>query len=320
MASLPSNTFMFNYNAREYDSSTRTFPKTEGQLFDEDLVLSTNPTSFGEDYVYFANSKAYMGKTYNSTSANPFNRDSSHNSFTLIYKTSGETGNENIVANRAGGYNYMARATIFHTRQSSFLSLTANTNPHICLVRIYADGKSERKFLDSSGNVLQSTSASSISWGSASNAFGFFSGYGNQGAEYFTAYFYWMYCSLETLTDAEVLQVIRYNENSGPTFEVDTTAITATYSVATSSVTLTTEEDMDWTASTLNNWITVSPASGTGSATITISLSKNTAYTQRVGTVTVTNGEDVIEIVCTQEKHPLLVPKNNIYRGGSIIN
>lgn len=320
MASLPSNTFMFNYNAREYNSSTRTFPKTDGQLFDEDLALNTNPMSFGEDYVYFGNSRAYKGNSYNSTSANPFNRDSSHNSFTLIYKTSGEIGSENIVANRGGGYNFMARATMFHTSQSGFLSLTANTNPHICLVRIYADGKSERKFLDSSGNVLQSTSASSISWGSASDAFGFFSGYGNRNAENFKSYFYWMYLSLETLTDAEVLKVIQYNENTGPTFEVDTTAITATYSATTSSVTLTTEDDVDWTASTLNDWITVSPISGTGSATITISLAKNTAYTQRAGSVTLTNGEDVIEIVCTQEKHPLLVPKNNIYREGRLVN
>lgn len=311
---------MFNYNAREYNSSTHTFPKTEGQLFNEDLVLNQNPNSVGENYVYFGNSRAYMGKNYGTTSTNPFNRDSSHNSFTLIYKTSGETGNENIVANRAGGYNYMARATMFHTSQSGFLSLTANTNPHICLVRIYADGKSERKFLDSSGNVLQSTSASSISWGNASMAFGFFSGYGNAGNEFFKSYFYWMYCSLETLTDAEVLQVIQYNENTGPTFEVDTTAITATYSATTSSITLTTEEDMDWTASTLNNWITVSPASGTGSATITISVSQNKTYISRTGSVEITNGEDTIDIVCTQERHPLLVPKNNIYRGGNLIN
>lgn len=212
-AVLPNVAFMFNYNAREYNSSTRTFPKTQGQLFDQDLVLNTAPNSYTEEYVYLGNSNAYMGKAYSSTSANPFNRDSSHNSFTLIYKTSGETGNENLVANRGSGYNYMARATMFHTSQSGFLNLTANTNPHICLVRIYSDGTSERKFLDSSGNVLQSTSSATIAWGSASNAFGFFSGYGNQGNEYFKSYFYWMYCSLETLTDEQVLQVIKYNED-----------------------------------------------------------------------------------------------------------
>ena len=320
MASLPSNTFMFNYNAREYNSSTRTFPKTQGQLFDEDLVLRWTPNSYTDEYVYFRNSSAYMGKTYDSTSANPFNRDSSNKSFTFIYKTSGFTSDsENIFANRGSGYNYMVRGNMFHTSQSGFLSLTPNTHPQICLIRIYADGKSERKFLDSNGNVLQSTSASSISYGSASNAIGFFSGYGNQGAEYFKSYFYWMYCSLETLTDAEVKKVIAYNENT-TTFETDITAITASYNSTTCAVTLTTEEDTEWTASTQNDWISISPNQGTGSSVFVVTINKNTAYAARNGLVTVTNGEDTIEITVGQEKYPLLVPKNNIYRGGNRIN
>lgn len=311
---------MFNYNAREYNSSTGTFPKTEGQLFDEDLVLEGSPKTVYEDHLDMTNASAYMGKDCGSVAQNPFNRDSANNSFTFIYKTSGFTsGGNNLFGNRYSTHNYMVRGSMFHTSQSNFLPLTPSTYPEICLIRIYADGKSERKFLDSSGNVLQSTSASSITWGGLSRGFAFFAGYYN-GGEKFNATFYWMYCSLETLTDAEVLQVIKYNENTGPTFEVDTTAITATYSATTSSVTLTTENDIDWTASTNYSWITVSPASGTGSATITISLAKNTAYTQRAGTVSLTNGEDVIEIVCTQEKHPLFIPKNNIYREGRLVN
>lgn len=104
------------------------------------------------------------------------------------------------------------------------------------------------------------------------------------------------------------------------TFETDVTAITASYNSTTSAVTLEADEDMAWTASTLNDWITLSTTGGTGSSVFNVSLSKNTAYTQRVGTVTLTNGEDVIEIVCTQEKYPLLIPNNNIYRGGNRIN
>lgn len=104
------------------------------------------------------------------------------------------------------------------------------------------------------------------------------------------------------------------------TFETDITAITAAYNSTTCAVTLTADEDMAWTASTLNDWITLSTTGGTGSSVFTVSLSKNTAYTQRAGTVSLTNGEDVIEIVCTQEKYPLLIPKNNIYRGGTLVN
>lgn len=310
---------MFNYNAREYDSSTKTFPKTKGQLFDEDLVLQGSPRAVYEDHLDMTNGSAYMGKQYSTNAENPFNRNSTNNSFTFIYKTSGFTsGSNNLFGNRDNAYNYMVRGSMFHTSQSGFLNLTPSTYPEICLIRIYADGKSERKFLDSSGNVLQSTSASTISWGNESMGFAFFAGY-RYGGERFDSTFYWMYCSLETLTDEEVKKVIAYNENT-TTFETDITAITASYNSTTCAVTLTTEEGMEWTASTTNNWISISPNQGTGSSVFIVTIAKNTAYAARNGLITVTNGEDTIEITVGQEKHPLLVPKNNIYRGGILIN
>ena len=314
MASLPSNTFMFNYNAREYNSSTHTFPKTPGQQFNEDLVLNGgNPGSFDGESVNFTNTR-WMGKTYTSTAYNPFNRSSSNTTFTFVYKTSGFTqGNQNLFANRGRDHQYMVRGNMFHTSQSGFLSLTPSTNPQIVFVRIQANGQSERKVVDANGNVLQSVSASSISWGGASNAVGFFSGYGTQGNEYFMNRFYWMYCSLEALTDAELKQVIAYNENTS-TFETNITAITATYETTTSSVTLTAEEDMAWTASTSNDWITLSTTGGTGSSVFTVTLSKNKAYSARNGLVTLTNGEDIIEITVEQAKYPLFIPFENIYR------
>lgn len=104
------------------------------------------------------------------------------------------------------------------------------------------------------------------------------------------------------------------------TFETDVTAITAPYNSTTSAVTLEADEGMAWTASTSNNWITLSTTGGTGSSVFTVSVAANKAYTARNGLVTLTNGGDIIEIAVTQEKHPLLVPKNNIYRGGNLIS
>ena len=310
---------MFNYNAREYDSSTKTFPKTKGQLFDEDLVLQGSPRAVYEDHLDMTNGSAYMGKQYSTNAENPFNRNSSNNSFTFIYKTSGFTsGSNNLFGNRDDYYNYMVRGSMFHTNESGFLSLVPNSNPQICLIRIYADGKSERKFLDSSGNVLQSTSSSTISWGFESSGFAFFAGY-RDGGEKFNSTFYWMYCSLETLTDEEVKKVIAYNENI-TTFETDVTAITASYNSTTCAVTLTTEEGMKWTASTTNDWISISPSQGTGSSVFIVTVAKNTAYATRNGLITVTNGEGTIEIAVGQEKYPLLVPKNNIYRNDRLVN
>lgn len=104
------------------------------------------------------------------------------------------------------------------------------------------------------------------------------------------------------------------------TFETDVTAITASYNSTSSAVTLTADEGMEWTASTLNDWIVLSTTGGTGSSVFTVSVAANKAYTARNGLVTLTNGEDTIEITVEQEKYPLLVPKNNIYRGGNRIN
>lgn len=217
MPSLPSNTFMFNYNARQYDSSTYTFPKTTGQLFDVDLTLNGEPYTYTDEYVGFNGKSLYMGYAFSSNAQNPFNRVSSASSFTFIYKTSGfTTGDSNLFCNRNTNYNYMVRGNMLHTSQSGFLSLTPSSSPEICVIRVNSNGNSERKFVDSNGNTLQITTASTISWGGINNGIGFFAGYAT-GDEYFQNRFYWMYCSMETLTDAEVLQVIQYNENAEPT-------------------------------------------------------------------------------------------------------
>lgn len=105
------------------------------------------------------------------------------------------------------------------------------------------------------------------------------------------------------------------------TFETDVTAITASYSSTTCAVTITTEEETEWTASTSNNWITISPNQGTGSSVFVVTINKNTNYASRTGLITITNNDgDEIEIDVSQEKYPLFVPKNNIYRGGNRIN
>lgn len=329
MASLPSNTFLFNYNAKRYSSGV--FAKEPGQLYDYDLQLG-NPaavTVYG-DYVQF-NSYSYQVRQYTDAAVNPFNRSSADSTFTFIYKTSGysEQGDRKLFSNRQVGstagqskndcHNYLIASNSVFGFDGSF---NPSNNPQYIVIRAFSDNSGLRQEVDVNGNVIQSAVTASVGWDSPSAGIGFFTGgYGYTGnRECFLNNFYWMYCSNEALTDAEVLQVIKYNENSGSTFEVDTTAITATYSATTSSVTLTADEDMAWTASTLNDWITLSTTGGTGSSVFTVSLSKNTAYTQRVGTVSLTNGEDVIEIVCTQEKYPLLVPKNNIYRGGTLVN
>ena len=126
-----------------------------------------------------------------------------------------------------------------------------------------------------------------------------------------------MYLSLEALTDAEILKVIKFNEPSS--FSTDITEINGQY--VSSSFTVELSSEKNWSATTIPSWITVSPSSGSGDATLTITFTKNTIYSQRTGTIVFTDSENnTCQIQCTQERHPLLLPNNNIYRGGMIIN
>lgn len=105
-------------------------------------------------------------------------------------------------------------------------------------------------------------------------------------------------------------------------FEVSETALTNDYNSTAFTVNLTADENTTWSATTIPSWVTVSPSTGSStSATLTITFAKNTSYSQRTGTIVFTDSEDnTCEIECTQGKHPLLLPKNNIYRGGLLVN
>lgn len=319
MANLPSNTFMFNYNAKDYNSTTHTFPKTTGQLFNNDLVLtgSSFPVVY-EDYLDFtSNTNAWKGFYPDSS----FDRTdtTTGRSLTFIYKTSGFTANDrNLFANRYNSYNYMIRGTMFHTLQSGFLSLAPPTNPQICVIRVSSNGYSERKFVDSEGITINSVTSSTIDYGGEAGGFGFFSGFGNQNSELFKGKFYWMYCSFETLTDEEVLQVIKYNENSS-VFELSTDALTFSYESSSSIITVT-SSDNPWTATTQDSWITINPNTGdTGETNVTVTVSSN-YFTDRTGTVSFTDGKETLQLTVTQKNRVDYIPFKKLFINGDRIN
>lgn len=213
---LPNKPFMFNYNAKQYDPTTYTFPKTQGQLFNQDLVLNQAPAGYNELTVDFRNNTAWMGVTYPTAADNPFNRYASATTLTAIYRVKGfnDSSHDIFACRDNSNYNYMVRGNMLHTAESGYLQMAPNvSNSYIMMVRIKANGNGERSRLGLDGTVEQTVTASTVSWGSPSNAFGFFSGYGTQIAEPFNAIFLWAYLSNEELTDAEVQQVINYNEN-----------------------------------------------------------------------------------------------------------
>ena len=102
-----------------------------------------------------------------------------------------------------------------------------------------------------------------------------------------------------------------------PQFSIEPESMSFDYTGGTSALTITC--DGNWTASTNDSWLALSSTSGTGNSSITITAAANTGL-QRTGTVSVTDGNTNLTCSITQEKHPILIPYNNIFRNGRRIN
>ena len=78
-----------------------------------------------------------------------------------------------------------------------------------------------------------------------------------------------------------------------------------TFTAAASSNNVSVNSNVSWTAAASDDWITIDINSGTGSAIVSVSVTKNTETSIRVGTVTFTQdpgGEDIVRILTvTQE-------------------
>ena len=102
---------------------------------------------------------------------------------------------------------------------------------------------------------------------------------------------------------------------------VSPTSLTSDYNATAFTVSLTAGDNTTWSATTVPSWITVSPLTGDSSTTLTVTFAKNTSFSGRTSTIVFTDSNNsTCEIVCTQGAYPLLIPNNNIYRGGLIIN
>lgn len=201
--------YMFNYNAKEYDTTTHSFPKKNGQLFDEDLVLNSNVSSVNTDYVSI--SGQWMGKTYSSTAENPFNRGgASGTEFTFIYKAKFNNTDDmhNIISNRGNVHNYFIRYPWSWCGGNS-IQMTPSQQPATIITTVDSSGNGVRKCVE----TQQIGTSNNCTFGSHSNAIGFFSGYGTNLSEQFNGDFYWMFLANRKLTDDEIQIVIDYNEN-----------------------------------------------------------------------------------------------------------
>ena len=224
---LPSNTFLINYNAKFYNNSTFTIPKTEGQLFNEDMVLNAAASSYTSDHITV--NGQYFEKSFGSTGANPFNLTNS-SPFTLIAKTSrgfDTSGEHSLASCRSGGLNWIlfnpgngsGADKVFMHNANRFASgtpfVTITSEPNIYAIRINNGSGYGQSYTDST-----TERSISVSYNGNSDRFGIFTDtYRTGGFELWKGDFYWMYISTEALTDDEIQQVINYNENINPTNE-----------------------------------------------------------------------------------------------------
>lgn len=209
---LPNKTFWCNYNARNYNSTTLTLPKENGQLFDNDLVFPSAVT-YNHNHITLSGDKR-VHFTFNSTSENIFNRTSSTANITIIAKLSA-TNSTWFFANRDGNsaseVGYLVALGRNYRLEFVNYSYTTSTSPMIFTWRC---GNGDVQYIAHSDNVV-GTPYQSTNWARGEMKNIYFFG-GNVGSESWAGDFYWLYMSPETLTDAEIQEVIDYNENIQP--------------------------------------------------------------------------------------------------------
>lgn len=329
MASLPNKSFVFNYNAKDYISSTHTIPRTSGQTLALDMVWSgrtatvRNQITFDEDHLNIPTS-AFSTYWLSSVAANPLNITASAPSMTLVVKYKRTGGGANIIANRdSSTYNWMARqgATTlsFHTANSNTSAgqTTPCTNGSVITVVYRIDNREIEIINLTTGDK---NTPFTTDWRNGVQGFSFFAGNARSSypnSEFMSGEFYWAYLSREVLTDAEIHQVVKFNEGGG--ISIDSTGTTIAQSGGTSTANI--EADTGWTVTSSPSWVTVSPASGeTGTTAITFTVKKNN-FSSRAGTVVFTDDEgNEAEYTIDQGGTDGIVPYKKIYRNNRRIN
>ena len=211
-ATLPNVPFSVNYNAKNYNASTKTLLKTNGQLVDVDAIITAGTPTVNDGYLTIEDGTRATISGYQTY----FNRDNNNPNLTIVskQKTNGSYGH--MFANRESAYNWMWRVyeTSYGLHGSSMVMAYGSVIKQPAIESVRVDSSRNIYFNNYTDNT--SSSASSFSYGSINNGkFAMFQGYANNTGEYFSGDFYWVYMSQNTLTDEQIQQVIAYNEGGG---------------------------------------------------------------------------------------------------------
>lgn len=334
MTSLPNKSFVFNYNARDYNPATFTIPKTSGQTMDRDMVWSATTTTVRNQITSYDDHisvplSAYSLFSFSTIEENPMNNTASAPAMTIIvkFKTGDISKGPNLICNRGSGnsggdnYNWMVRTGVsaisLHTATSNTSSSEVVTyTPGAVTTAVFRVNANRQIEIKNLTDGISNTPFTST-WKSGSRWFSYFVWYGSNGiSEPMSGDFYWCYASREVLTDEEIQQVVRYNDSK---FGPDTTGTTIAASGGTATTNL--EAETGWTVTSSPSWVTVSPSSGeSGTTAITFTVKQNN-FGARTGVVTFTSAAgDTAAYTITQEGTESQLPTNKIYRNERRIN
>ena len=224
-ATLPNVPFVLNYNAKDYDATTHRIAKTTGQLSDTDAIAYNNPSNIvdhsSDGYITISNSSMQIRKSGEDISL--FNRYNNSTGASMTIVSKAKTTNEfSLITNRDWNYNWMYRQYVtrltLHGNSETGQITCSSSSPNILSVRTYYDD--ETKVYYNNWTSGTSTSPISFTYGSTDDntryAGALFVGYGwSNTSEQWQGDFYWVYMSQNTLTDAQIQQVIDYNEGGG---------------------------------------------------------------------------------------------------------
>ena len=206
--------FMFNYNAKDFSPETRTFYNVAGAEWPNDMTLEGNGFTYHGDYVTI-DEGTFAGFIFPSPDRNPFNRRN-NDDLTIIAKVKGTSKQRfSIFACRRDDYCYMFRegdgsTKYFYLHDARSYSggatnIKVQTLPNIVAAR----ASNGRVRLESWTDDIKGEEQG-VWWGGLSDAIYLF--YGGVSDEYWNGDFYWIFLSLNALSDEEIMNVISYNE------------------------------------------------------------------------------------------------------------
>lgn len=215
--------FVFNFNARDYNPVTRTIPAENGALETNAFILGADPVAVSADSLTIDSYNNHSMVTVISTGKTGLYsiNGTDNRAATWIFKF-GAYGSEHaphFLSNRTTRiFNWMVRAytdemhvCLHDSSNHCDLSLDG-TYPVIVAITVEPENGAVTMRNITDGTTVQPFN---FDYGRSNATPAFFEGYSNYSGtnEFYQGMFYWAFYVNRCLTDAEVTQVIDYNEN-----------------------------------------------------------------------------------------------------------